>query len=215
MKHVLAALVFLSSKFYLSTYDDIVYNNVKLCNCLQFYSLDYIGTCNKLHEACLLSQFSVLTISKLKAINNNKPFYRLILILSGDISLNQGPVYNHHQPKLKEWDKFKIKGLHLLHLNANSLLLKINELRYIAKLSNAPVIGITESKLNNCILDSEIQIDNYQILRCERIWKGGRVACYVRNDPSFIEKDFFPQEIENIFFEILLPKTKAMTVGII
>ena len=197
------------------TYGDIVYNNVNLCNCLQFYSPDYISTCNELHETWLLSQFSILTISKLKAITNNKSFYRLILILSGDISLIPEPVYNHHPPNLKKWDVFKIKGLHLLHLNVNSLLPKIDKLRYIAKLSNATAIGITESKLDNCILDSEIQIDNYQILRCDRNRKGGGVACYVRNDLSYIEKDFFPEEIKNIFFEILLPKTKPITIGII
>ena len=186
----------------MSTYDDIVYSNVKLCNRLQFYSSDYISTYNELHETCLLSQFSVLTISTLKTTNNNKSFYRLISILSGDISLNPGPVYNHHQPNLKEWDIFKIKGLHLLHLNVNSLLPKINELRYIAKFSNADVIGITESKLDNCILDSEIEIDNYQILCCDRNRKEGRVVCYVGNDLSYIKKDFFPEEIEKIFFEI-------------
>ena len=52
LKYILVAFVFLSSKFYLSTYDDIVYNSLKLCNRLQFYSLDYIRTCNVLHEAC-------------------------------------------------------------------------------------------------------------------------------------------------------------------
>ena len=189
---------------------------MKLCNRLQFYSIDYIRTCNELHEAFLLSQFSILTISKPKAINNNKSFYRLILILSGDIiSLNPGPVYNHHPPNLKECDKFKIKGPHLLHLNVNSLLPIIDELRYIAKLSNAAMIEITESKLDDCILDSEIQTDNYQILRCDKNRKGGGVACYVSNKLSYIKKDFFPEEIENIFFEILLPKTKPITVGII
>ena len=100
-------------------------------------------------------------------------------------------------------------------MNVNSLLPKIDELRYVAKLSNAAVIGITESKLNYCIIDSEIQIDNYQKLRCDRNRKAGGVACYVRNDLSYIEKDFFLEEIENIFFEILLPKTKPITVGII
>ena len=139
----------------------------------------------------------------------------MILILSGDISLNPGPVYNHHPPNLKECDKFKIKGLHLLHLNVNSLLPIIDELRYIAKLSNAAMIEITESKLDDCILDSEIQTDNYQILRCDKNRKGGGVACYVSNNLSYIKKDFFPEEIENIFFEILLPKTKPITVGII
>ena len=102
LKYVLVSFVFLSSKFYLSTYDDIVYNNVKLCNNLQFYSPDCIRTCNELHKACLLSQFSILTISKLKVINDNKSFYCLIWILSGDLSLSLGSVYNHHPPSLKE-----------------------------------------------------------------------------------------------------------------
>ena len=143
-KYVLVALVFLSSNFYLSTNYNIIYNNVKLCNRLQIYSPEYINTCNELHESCLLSQFSILAISKLKGVNNNKSFYRLIFILSGDISLDPGPAYDHHPPNLKEWDIFKIKGLHLLHLNFNSLLPKIDELRYIAELSNAAAIGITE-----------------------------------------------------------------------
>ena len=139
----------------------------------------------------------------------------MILTLSGDISLNPGPVYNNHPPNLKEWDIFKIKRLYLLHLNVNSLLSKTNELRYIAKLSNASITEITESKLENCILDSEIEIDNYQILCCDRNRKGGQVTCYVRYDLSYIKKDVFPEEIENIFFEILLPKTKPITVGTI
>ena len=102
MKYVFITFVFLSSNFNLSTYDDIVYNNVKLGNRLQFYSSDYISTCNELHETCLLSQFSIFTISKLKAMNTNKSFYRLTLILSGGISSNPGPVYNRHPPNLKE-----------------------------------------------------------------------------------------------------------------
>ena len=81
-----------------------------------------------------------------------------------------------------------MKGLNLLHLNVNRLLSKTDELRYIAKRSNAAVIGTTKSKLDKCILDSEI--------RCDRNRKGGGVACYVRNDLSYIEKDFFREEIE-------------------
>ena len=78
VRYVLVTFVFLSSKFYLSTYDITVYNNTKLSNCLQFYIPDYIRACNELQETCLLSQFSILRISKLKAINNNKSFYCLI-----------------------------------------------------------------------------------------------------------------------------------------
>ena len=131
-----------------------------------------------------------------------------MLMLSGDIGLSPRPVYNHHLPNLKECDIFKIKGLHLLNLNVIKILPKIDELRYVGKLSNATVIGITESKVDNYIL-------NYQILRCDRNRKVGRVACYIRNDLSYIEENFFPEKIENIFFEILLPKTKPIFVEII
>ena len=139
-------------------------------------------------------------------MNNDESFYRWLL--------NIGPVYNHPR-NLKEWDIFRIKGLHLLHLNVNSFLPKISELRFIAKLCNAAVIGIAESKLDNYILVSEIQIGNYQILRCDRNRKGGGIALYVRNGLSYIEKDLFLEEIENIFLEILSSKTEPITVGII
>ena len=103
----------------------------------------------------------------------------------------------------------------LIHLNVNSLLPKIDELRNIAKSSNAAVIGISESKLGDSILSSEIHIDNYNTLRCDRNRHGGGVVCYVRNDLSYDAKSFFPPEIENIFFELLLPNTKPIVVGFI
>ena len=43
------------------------------------------------------------------------------------------------------------------------MLPKINELRNIAKLSNTAVIDISESKLDDSVLSSEIQIDNHNI----------------------------------------------------
>ena len=50
-------------------------------------------------------------------------------------------------------------GLHFIHLDINSLLSKIDELREIIKISNQTVIGITETKLDNSIIDSEISIN--------------------------------------------------------
>ena len=105
----------------------------------------------------------------------------MLLLLSGDISLNSGPV---HQDKLQcsnEWNIFKNRGLHFIHLNINSLLPEIEELHFIAKSTNAAVIGICESKLDASVLDPEISIDNYKNLRCDRNRQGGGVACYVRN----------------------------------
>ena len=37
---------------------------------------------------------------------------------------------------------FKRRGMHFIHININSLLPKIDEVHYIAKMSSAAIIGI-------------------------------------------------------------------------
>ena len=67
LKYVLAASVSLSSIFYLPVNDNIVYNNITLCN---RYSPDNMSTCNELHETCLLSQFSKInSINLIQSLN--------------------------------------------------------------------------------------------------------------------------------------------------
>ena len=79
-----------------------------------------------------------------------------------------------YKPELGYSGKIRSQKKSFLHcvkgvrLNINSLLPKIDELRNIAKLSNAAVIGIGESKLDDSVLSSEIHIDNYNTLHCDR-----------------------------------------------
>ena len=77
------------------------------------------------------------------------------------------------------------------------------------------IIGISESKLHESVLEPKIQIDNYKILQCDRNRHGGGVACYIRNDLSYNILSVFPGEIKSVFFEILLPNSKPITVGTI
>ena len=100
------------------------------------------------------------SISKLQYRNSNS-YFNLLLLLSGDISLNPGPLHNNQLQPQGEWSAFNSRGLHFIHLSVNSFLPKIDELRNIAKLSNAAVIGISESKLDDSVLSSEIHIDDY------------------------------------------------------
>ena len=51
-------------------------------------------------------------------------------------------------------------------------------------------------------------------MRCDRNRHGGGVACYVKQSICFNRKSIFSEDVENIFFDILLPKTKPFTVGI-
>ena len=90
-------------------------------------------------------------------------YFLLLILLSGDISLNPGPNHQHKPQCLNEWNIFKSRGLHFIHLSINSLLTKIEELRIIAKPTNAAIIGISESKLDESVLEPEIQIDYYSV----------------------------------------------------
>ena len=150
------------------------------------------------------------SISNLEYKNLNS-FSKIILLLSGNISLNPGPVHQGTLQCSNEWNVFKIRGLHFIHLNMNSLLPKIEELCFIAK---STIIGICEPKLHASVLEQEINVDNYKILHCDRNRQGGGVACYIRYDLSIIFS-VFPCEIENVFFEVLLPSSKPIIVGTI
>ena len=77
------------------------------------------------------------------------------------------------------------------------------------------MIGISESNLDSTVLDPEIYIENYEILCFDRNRHGGGVACYIRSDISYKLNSLLPNEIENITFDILMPHTKPITVGII
>ena len=114
-----------------------------------------------------------------------------------------------------DWKAFNKRGLHLIHFNINNLLSKIDELWEIARKTRATVIGITESKLDGSVQDGEINIDGYKLVRSDWNRHGGGVACYIHSDISFNVRCDFSSEIENIFLDILLPKTKPNLIGIL
>ena len=82
------------------------YLKIKFFNKNQVFTVDFIHTCDDLFS----SRFNYLCkfhlIPKLKRINN-KSFLRILLLLSGDISLNPGPVYNNQSLHSNKWDLFR------------------------------------------------------------------------------------------------------------
>ena len=92
-------------------------------------------------------------------------------MLSGNINLNPGPT------QISEtWSVFKKRGLHFVHLNINSLPSKIEELRQIAKNTDSAAIGLSETKLDKTIFDSEVSIPNYSLIK-ERPEQKGWACC--------------------------------------
>ena len=94
--------------------------------------------------------------------------------------------------------------MHFEHLNLNSLLSKVEELRALAFNTDISVLWITVTKLDNTVSNEELKIDVFNLLRSDRNKNGGGVACYIKNNIA-----------ENIALDILLPKSKPITVGII
>ena len=79
---------------------------------------------------------------------------------------------------------------------------KIDEIRFFPKQSNASIIGISESKLDSSILNSEVVIEGYDLIRVDRLPRGGRVACHVRKSLSYNHKSGFSPNTESIFTDI-------------
>ena len=76
-----------------------------------------------------------------------------------------------------QWKTLDKRGLQLIHLKINSVLPKIrDELHEIAKKTRATVIGLTETKLDATVLDGEVNIDGYELIRSSRNRHGGGVA---------------------------------------
>ena len=98
------------------------------------------------------------------------------------------------------WNIFQKRSMHFIHLN------KIDELRYIAKLTNATVIGLSETKLDNAVLSSELEIKGYDPIRSYQSRRGGGVACFVKNFLSYNRKPNIRINAESI--EIFLPNSK-------
>ena len=92
----------------------------------------------------------------------------MLLLPSGDISFNPGPINCFQEHNYDQRAVFNIRALHFVHSNINSLLPKIDEFPCIAKLSEAAVIVISESKFDESVLSSEIQVENYDLIRSDR-----------------------------------------------
>ena len=179
--------------------------------------------CNNLfHKTCFNYDYNNDFFICNQCINSILPFSSLdgnILIHELDPETITNIQYNTVRPSDltdDHFDCFKRKWLHFIHINARSLYPKLSELDIIAKKSRAAVIGVTESWLNESHTDESVKIEGYTLIRNDRQSHAGRVCAHIREDISYNRRsDLTTTDQENIWFEILLPKSKPLYVGII
>ena len=194
------------------------FNTLKNENKEEFLTYSTFCTLEQIEKNILRKRLSQDALSKVH-LNKYGSYFKFILLLSGDINLNPGPTAPKRNDILWEllpfhncsfstermdyqldplsvvsndaWNIFQKRGMHFIHLNINSILPKIDEIRYIAKLTNATVIGLSETKLDNTVLSSELEIEGYGLVRSDRSRRGGGVASFVKNSISYNWKPNF------------------------
>lgn len=105
-------------------------------------------------------------------------------------------------------------GLHLCHINAQSLRNKMDEFRLTFENSAVDVICISETWFTDNTYDSLISLNGYKVYRADRMKRGGGVAIYVRTciSSKLIAKSNHDDMIEQIFLE-LSAYDKKLLVG--
>ena len=93
----------------------------------------------------------------------------------------------------KIFQNFIKRGMHFTYMNVNS----------------------SETKLDEIIQDEEMNIEGYNLIRKDRCRNVGGVACFIRNDIHFNIREELMDEMESIFFDILLPKSRPILIGVL
>ena len=76
------------------------------------------------------------------------------------------------------------------------------------------ILTLNETKLDNSILDCEVQIPGYDIIRSDRNRNGGGVAMYIRTViPYIIRKDLSQDTLELLSIEVKKPKSKPLFIS--
>ena len=101
----------------------------------------------------------------------------------------------------------------ILSFNARSLLPKIDNLRAVCSCSCYDFITVTETWLSADVLDHELYIPGYTLIRRDRNRHGGGVAIYVSTSVSFRSLVFPCPNLKLIVLEFTL-KSQLYTLGV-
>ena len=113
---------------------------------------------------------------------------------------------------IHQLSKCSTKDLKVAHLNICSLRNKIDELRCLQLLCKFEVLAITETHLDQTVLDTALNIDGMKLLRLDRKGrKGGGCALYFADHLHAIHrKDLFIEGLEAIWLQVKISSTQAL-----
>ena len=109
--------------------------------------------------------------------------------------------------------KCSAKDLKVAHLNICSLRNKIDELRCLQLLCKFEVLAITETHLDETVLDTALNIDGMKLLRldCKGRKGGGCVLYFAEHLHAIHRKDLFIEGLEVIWLQVKTSSTLAIS----
>ena len=106
------------------------------------------------------------------------------------------------------------KGLKVCHLNAQSLIPCLDELKLWLKFNSYHVITLSETWLDSSVDDTEINIPGFVIERKDRNRHGGGVAIYIKDDIKYVRRyEVEKENNESIWVEIQQIHQKPIVIG--
>ena len=108
-----------------------IYQNLRTCTRLEFFTSKFMSICNDIN---------------------------LLILLSGCICLNPRSTHQHNLYCLNKRNIFKTIGLHFIHLNTDSLLPRLEKFLIIAKSTNVAIIGISNLNQMNLYLNLRFEL---------------------------------------------------------
>ena len=97
-------------------------------------------------------------------------------------------------------------------LNIGRLLTHIDELRIFVSENKPHIIGINETKLDHTVIDGEVEIDEYQIIRNDRNSFGGGVALYIHDSMPFTVFDAICSNLKSLTIKLNIPCVRPILI---
>ena len=124
----------------------------------------------------------------------------MLMFLAGDIHPHPGPV--------------SFNNISMCHINARSLTKegRIDDMYLeLCNIHEFDVIGVSETHLDQNVVDNDVKLCNYTILRNDRNRRGGGVALYVHNSITVLRRaDLEQSNIEMLWAGIMFKNHKII-----
>ena len=177
------------------------------------------------HSLLVLDTFilhdSPSTSSAMQSVSTGKkslsrPLILLLLLASGNVNVNPGPLSSEGPNHLSTpADLANSHGLRFLHINARSLVRKLDLVKTWFIAAKPDIVIISETWLKPRVTDDILHIDGFNIFRCDRKSHAGGIAIYVANKfhVTTLNTIATPKEFELLALQIKISDVPLTIVG--